>query len=112
VPMEAVVEFAVNSLEGLLYWGLDNDLPYSPREMNDLYPRLAEPGIRSALVPRPDRLTAWPRARHPADNPVSRWRSPLCLRVEAGPQWPRDPQGGIRWVPKTATLARSREGPS
>lgn len=50
VPLDAVVEFAVNALLGLgARWWLENDLPYSAKEMDQLYRRLTEPGIRAGL---------------------------------------------------------------
>jgi AcrR family transcriptional regulator len=53
VPMDAVVEFAVDALVGLgVHWWLENDLPYSPEEMDQLYRRLTEPGIRAGLRPK------------------------------------------------------------
>jgi hypothetical protein len=54
VPLDAVVEFAVNALVGLgVRWWLENDLPYSPEEMDQLYRWLTEPGIRAGLRPKP-----------------------------------------------------------
>lgn len=53
VPLDAVVEFAVNALVGLgVRWWIENDLPYSPEEMDQLYRRLTEPGIRAGLRPK------------------------------------------------------------
>jgi AcrR family transcriptional regulator len=53
VPLEAVVEFAVNALVGLgVRWWLENDLPYTAQEMDQLYRRLTEPGIRAGLRPK------------------------------------------------------------
>ena len=53
VPLDAVVEFAVNALLGLgVRWWLENDLPYTPQEMDQLYRRLTEPGIRAGLRPK------------------------------------------------------------
>jgi AcrR family transcriptional regulator len=53
VPLDAVVEFAVNALVGLgVRWWLEHDLPYSPQEMDQLYRRLTEPGIRAGLRPK------------------------------------------------------------
>jgi AcrR family transcriptional regulator len=53
VPLDAVVEFAVNALVGLgVRWWLENDLPYSAQEMDQLYRRLTEPGIRAGLRPK------------------------------------------------------------
>ncbi len=33
-------------------WWLENDLPYSAEEMDELYRRLTEPGIRAGLRPK------------------------------------------------------------
>jgi hypothetical protein len=33
-------------------WWIENDLPYSPKEMDQLYRRLTEPGIRAGLRPK------------------------------------------------------------
>lgn len=53
VPLDAVVEFATSALVGLgARWWLEQDLPYSPQEMGDLYHRLTEPGIRAGLRPK------------------------------------------------------------
>jgi AcrR family transcriptional regulator len=53
VPLDAVVEFAVNALVGLgVHWWIENDLPYSPEEMDQLYRQLTEPGIRAGLRPK------------------------------------------------------------
>lgn len=51
VPMEVTVQFAVASLLGLIDWWLDHDRPYSPEQLEELYRRLAEPGIRAAMRP-------------------------------------------------------------
>jgi AcrR family transcriptional regulator len=53
VPLDAVVEFATSALIGLgVGWWLENDLPHSPQEMDRLYRRLTEPGIRAGLRPK------------------------------------------------------------
>jgi AcrR family transcriptional regulator len=53
VPLEAVVEFATSTLIGLgARWWLEEDVPLSPREMDQLYRRLTEPGIRAGLRPK------------------------------------------------------------
>jgi AcrR family transcriptional regulator len=53
VPLDAVVEFAVDALVGLgVHWWLERDLPYSPEELDRLYRRLTEPGIRAGLRPK------------------------------------------------------------
>jgi AcrR family transcriptional regulator len=52
VPLDAVVEFATSTLIGLgARWWLEQDTPLSPKEMDRLYRRLTEPGIRAALRP-------------------------------------------------------------
>jgi AcrR family transcriptional regulator len=51
VPMEVAVEFAVASLLGLIDWWLDHDRPYPPEQLEGMYRRLTEPGIRAALRP-------------------------------------------------------------
>ena len=53
VPLDAVVEFAVDALVGLgVHWWIENDLPYSPKQLDQLYRRLSEPGIRAGLRPK------------------------------------------------------------
>jgi AcrR family transcriptional regulator len=53
VPLEAMVEFATSTLIGLsTHWWLEQDTPLSPREMDQLYRRLTEPGIRGGLRPK------------------------------------------------------------
>jgi AcrR family transcriptional regulator len=55
VPLDAVVEFATSTLIGLgVRWWLENDVPLSPKEMDRLYRRLTEPGIRAGLRPLTD----------------------------------------------------------
>jgi AcrR family transcriptional regulator len=61
VPMEAVVEFATSTLIGLsMHWWFEQDPLPSAREMDQLYRRLTEPGIRAGLRPK---TTAPPLAR-------------------------------------------------
>jgi hypothetical protein len=45
------VEFAVASLLGLTDWWLDHDCPCPPEQLEEMYRRLTEPGIRAALRP-------------------------------------------------------------
>jgi hypothetical protein len=52
VPIEVTVEFAVAALLGLIDWWLDHDRPYPPEQLEAMYRRLTEPGIRAALGPR------------------------------------------------------------
>jgi AcrR family transcriptional regulator len=51
VPLEVAVEVAVASLLGLIDWWLDHDRPYPPEQLEEMYRRLTEPGIRAALRP-------------------------------------------------------------
>jgi AcrR family transcriptional regulator len=52
VPLDALVEFAVSTLIGLgMRWWMENDLPYSPDEVDRIYRRLTEPAIRAGLRP-------------------------------------------------------------
>ncbi|MET0414499.1 MAG: TetR/AcrR family transcriptional regulator [Actinoplanes sp.] len=60
VPLEAMVEFATSTLIGLgAHWWIENGEPLTPREMDQLYRRLTEPGMRAGLQPRrrPDTVT-------------------------------------------------------
>jgi AcrR family transcriptional regulator len=64
VPLDALVEFAVDALIGLgVRWWMEHDLPYTPEEMDRLYRRLTEPGIRAGLRPQ---------AAGPLPEPVGR----------------------------------------
>jgi AcrR family transcriptional regulator len=52
VPLDAIVEFATSTMIGLgARWWLEKDVPLSPKEMDRLYRRLTEPGIRAGLRP-------------------------------------------------------------
>jgi AcrR family transcriptional regulator len=51
VPIEVTVEHAVSSLLGLIDWWLDHGRPYPPEQLEEMYRRLTEPGIRAALRP-------------------------------------------------------------
>jgi hypothetical protein len=63
VPFEAVVEFTTVTLIGLgTNWWTEQDQPLTPRDMDRLYRRLTEPGIRAGLRPR---AAATPPARGP-----------------------------------------------
>jgi AcrR family transcriptional regulator len=74
VPLDAVVEFAVDAMIGLgVRWWLENDLPYSAGEMDRLYRRLTEPGIRAGLRLQAKGSSPGPAGRsagrRPADRP-------------------------------------------
>src|SRR5690606_226871 len=52
VPLEAIVEFATSTLIGLgSRWWLEQEPARSPQEMDRIYRRLTEPGIRAGLRP-------------------------------------------------------------
>jgi AcrR family transcriptional regulator len=53
VPLDALVEFAASTMIGLgMRWWLGNDLPHTPREVDQIYRRLTEPAIHAGLQPR------------------------------------------------------------
>jgi AcrR family transcriptional regulator len=49
VPIDVAVEYSVASLLGLIDWWLDQGRPYSPQQLEEMYRRLTEPGIRAAF---------------------------------------------------------------
>jgi AcrR family transcriptional regulator len=52
VPLDALVEFAVSTLLGLgMRWWQLGEVPYSPREVDQIYRRLTEPAIQAGLRP-------------------------------------------------------------
>lgn len=53
VPLDALVEFATSTLIGLGRWWMEQGVALSPKEMDRLYRRLTEPGIRAGLRPLP-----------------------------------------------------------
>lgn len=53
VPVDALVEFAASTLVGLgIRWWVENGLSYTPKQMDQLYRRMTEPGIRAGLRPK------------------------------------------------------------
>jgi AcrR family transcriptional regulator len=51
VPANVVGEYAVSSLLGLLTWWLDEGMPCSAAEMDQMFRALAGPGMTAALTP-------------------------------------------------------------
>lgn len=49
VPPVVVANHLSGSLLNLLTWWLDNDMPYSPEEMEEMYQLLVKPGVDSNL---------------------------------------------------------------
>jgi AcrR family transcriptional regulator len=49
VPVPVTAHFVAGSLVTILRWWLDNKMPYSPNEMDQIVKRLVMPGIQSSL---------------------------------------------------------------
>jgi AcrR family transcriptional regulator len=49
VPPEIMTNWIVSSLLSLMIWWLENDMPYSAEEMDEMFRRLTMPGIEAAL---------------------------------------------------------------
>lgn len=47
LPREVTQEYLLSALVGLLIWWLDEDRPYTPEQMADMFMRLTVPGIQS-----------------------------------------------------------------
>ncbi len=50
IPMDILVTHLAGSLQTLLTWWLDNDMPHPPEEMNDIYMKLVVGGVDSIVV--------------------------------------------------------------
>jgi AcrR family transcriptional regulator len=50
VPVPVMAHFASGTMVMMLRWWLDNKMPYSPREMDDMVHRLVMPGIQNSLA--------------------------------------------------------------
>ena len=49
VPVPVLALYLTGGLITLIRWWLDHDMPYSPQEMDELFQRMAMPGVRSVL---------------------------------------------------------------
>ena len=49
VPLDAVVEYLVSALIGIVQWGLERSEPATPEQLHDWFRRLVTPGVRDAL---------------------------------------------------------------
>lgn len=49
VPLEAVVEYLVSSLIGIVQWGLERSEPATPEQLHDWFQQLVTPGVRATL---------------------------------------------------------------
>jgi hypothetical protein len=45
IPIPVISNFLAGSLISLIIWWLDQDMPYTPEEMDDMFNALAMPGI-------------------------------------------------------------------
>lgn len=49
IPIAVISNFLAGSLLSLIIWWLDQDVPYTPEEMDDMFNALAMPGIRNIM---------------------------------------------------------------
>jgi len=49
VPLPALAHFLTGGLMSLIKWWVDNDISYSPQEMDELFQKIAMPGVREVL---------------------------------------------------------------
>ena len=49
VPMEILTTHLAGSLQNLLSWWLDNDMPYPPEQMNEMFLQLVRGGIEAVI---------------------------------------------------------------
>jgi AcrR family transcriptional regulator len=50
LPVPVVANFLAGSLLSLLKWWLDNKMPYSPEQMDEMFRKLTLPGITQAMA--------------------------------------------------------------
>lgn len=49
VPLPILANYTAGAFFALLKWWLDNNMPYSPERMDELFQQLVVPGVRAAL---------------------------------------------------------------
>ena len=49
VPMPVLINYLTGALMSLLRWWLDNDMPYSPEKMDEMFHKMAMPGVWDVL---------------------------------------------------------------
>lgn len=49
VPLEALTHFLTGGLMALIQWWVDSGLEYTPQQMDELFQRVAMPGVRAVL---------------------------------------------------------------
>jgi AcrR family transcriptional regulator len=59
-PIELVIAGMVSSVMGVLIWWLENDLPYSPEQLDRIVEQLTAPGAAQILGHRPQPLAVHP----------------------------------------------------
>jgi AcrR family transcriptional regulator len=52
VPLPVVANYISLQIFGLLKWWLDNEMPYSPKEMDEMFHKLVLPGISAVVIYR------------------------------------------------------------
>lgn len=54
VPIPVLTHFLAGGLMALMEWWLDNDIPYSPQELDTLFQTIAMPGVMKVIRPEPE----------------------------------------------------------
>ena len=49
IPPLVITIYLAGSFQALLTWWLDNDMPYTPEQMNEMFKQLAIPGVMAVL---------------------------------------------------------------
>ncbi len=49
IPLSVITNFLAGSLLSMIIWWLEQKMPYTPKEMDDMFNALAMPGIRSLM---------------------------------------------------------------
>ncbi len=49
LPLPVIAAYAVGALISLLKWWLDNNMAYTPEQMDAMFQQLVTPGVRDAL---------------------------------------------------------------
>ncbi len=49
VPLPVIANYLALQMFGLLKWWLDNNMPYLPREMDEMFHQMVTPGIRAVV---------------------------------------------------------------
>lgn len=49
MPMEVLIVHLAGSLQNLLTWWLDNDTPYPPKQMNEMFMQLVTGGVEAVI---------------------------------------------------------------